>query len=1074
LQPLLTSSVVPDNLLAGLDSRDVSVWLGGIPAGDGFSVSDVARFLTLPWKQVFSESSDPALLTAIEQIGSEGSLIRRRGFIHIIESDPARIPLPPRSLPIYLLKGRALGSTKFEDQLRRMTMQEELRRSHVRHLIVVSGSNDPVIPSELKDLWAAGFRPYLTFVSDRIDALEVLSEWLAEAGVGPSVTLLEQSAAHAVREIFDRYTAVYPDARIVVRVREQSGAIHRIDITEIDDPERPILDHYEIIEDRHLTPIVPEELREHEFNEFFQAQHLSWRPFAAGLPWIRNDRWQARLFGLLHRLDDAGSSENCIAYVAAESGAGGTTLARFLAWESARAGYPTLLAKPLAFVPDALPVANFLTRVNQLSVDTSTPKQKGGNDSRYETPWVIVFDRLHFDHNAGELRRFRNEIERSGRSACIIVVTSSQKELEYYDVSVFKPIAELNHLLSEHEAYELGRHLNKFLRVYGKERPEWQWKAFYDAHTVRYLEGIAAFWITLSFWIQAQYDLSESIQEWIYRAFKERVDLPELRLPLLEIAALSSERLPLPEGLLPLAGRSWPVSLLLEDRRPQLASLGLIRFTTAKEKHWALVHDLLGRFLINALFHDFPIRKELGFEGARNAEHLRFLVLRGVSQKPVLGELEYRSIGEEFATSIFKIDPDHGRISFASIWREVLLALDRMPPSLRDSSRVFRHHTSISRRRIALLDSVAYDIGPSDRVELLERAIADIEYALGEIDYAPGGESDLNLYNSLANAYMNLAEVRDSQGASTEEVAQLRSKANSATRRAYEESPTNPFVVETYIKNLLLEASRGSPERAAELCVEVLEIIYSALRSDDKAFRPSHLARLADRAFDLLLKQSPTREASTEPQSPVDVLVRAWTILAAAPSSSDESLLDIPKGSLVAALKVLGHPAGRGNLQVLRLSYQLLAAAEPFAFTQQLDLLEQLHVTDYRLTPQLRLEYALLLYQRGRAVEADAQFRKLRALWRESEHFVRVPDRLRWLRRGDTQALATVRAVAASDYGYRAMAKVRELRDVQVPYRPEEFGVRDYRPGTLFTALVSFGHNGPFLKPSTAQPNHPA
>ena len=49
------------------------------------------------------------------------------------------------------------------------------------------------------------------------------------------------------------------------------------------------------------------------------------------------------------------------------------------------------------------------------------------------------------------------------------------------------------------------------------------------------------------------------------------------------------------------------------------------------QKHWALVHDILGRLLINALFYDFSSRAALGFENAKDAEHLRFLLLRQIA-----------------------------------------------------------------------------------------------------------------------------------------------------------------------------------------------------------------------------------------------------------------------------------------------------------------------------------------------------------------------------------------------------------------------------------------------------------
>src|SRR5471032_154328 len=119
--------------------------------------------------------------------------------------------------------------------------------------------------------------------------------------------------------------------------------------------------------------------------------------------------------------------------------------------------------------------------------------------------------------------------------------------------------------------------------------------------------------------------MSETIQQWMYRVFKVNATDRTMREALLRIAALSSERLPLPEALLP-AGGQWPISHLLADARSSFAALGLVRTSSDGQKYWALAHDILGRFLINALFYDFPTREELGFAGARDGEHLRFLL----------------------------------------------------------------------------------------------------------------------------------------------------------------------------------------------------------------------------------------------------------------------------------------------------------------------------------------------------------------------------------------------------------------------------------------------------------------
>ena len=477
-----------------------------------------------------------------------------------------------------------------------------------------------------------------------------------------------------------------------------------------------------------------------------------------------------------------------------------------------------------------------------------------------------------------------------------------------------------------------------------------------------------------------------------------------------------------------------------------------------------------GRLLINALFYDHPGKTELEYEDARDPEHLRFLALRRVAIKPEIAEYSNRGLAEEFATTIFKIDPDHGARVFAGIWRDVLQTLDEMPSLVRDGSRVFRHHSAISRRRIAMLDGAAYNVGINDQVDLLERAVRDIEYAISSIDRTPGDEPDLHLYNSLANAYLNLADVKYRNLASREEVVHLRGKANEATHRAYRENPTSPFVVETHIRNLL-SISRSEPTQAVSSCLEALQVTYEALRGENSLLRTPQLARLAQQALDLLFSHTPPQDKLAEPRSAIEVLLSTWRILSGAEVSEvGEYFTDLPLETADEAVETLEHPAGRGDIQVLRLRYGVFSAARPMEFRRRVEILEGLEATEVRLSPQFRLEYALLLYQVGRAVEGDAKFRELRRLWRNSEHFVRVPRPLDWLRERESEDLAVVQAVVDSDQSHRPMAKVREFGNRVAPFRPEEFDVRVIRPGHRFMARVSFGHNGPFLRPLGAQP----
>ncbi len=1063
------SESIPAPLVVALADREVSIWVRG-KVHTPEEADAIAAMLRLPWKQIFIEERDPLLVAALQKPDSD-ALARRRGYIHLIDSDPSRFQLPARALPVFLLSGFNDQGTAFERQLRGLTMLEELRRSGVRQL-VVAGSSDAPPTAALDKIWATGFRTRLVVADDRADVPEQMLAWLSSKDQHTLASVVALGVADFASQLVAAFTSSYEDEQLIVRQRNEAGVVRRVDLTDIDDPERPILDSYDLVRDRDLTSADLDDLPEEAFNAFFRGDLGDWRPFAAGVPWIRDEGAWTGLQAQLRRLDSAGSPENRVTYIVSEAGAGATTLARHLAFTAAKAGYPTLVAKGLPFTPDPLPIINFLTRARQrtgdLRLNAAAAEAGDASESRlYETPWLLVFDRVHWEFRDSELRRFLQDLERAGRPACILVVTGPVKEPAYYDGSRFKHLTDLQHLLDHSETLELGRHINRFLRRYGKERPEWQWRNFQEAHAVRYLEGVAAFWITLSFWLQTQYDLSESIQDWVYKAYKHSADTPEVKRAVLQIAALSSERLPMPELLIEQGASPWPVALLLDDRRADLSPLGVVRLSNGGRKYWAMAHDILGRLLINALFYDPPARTSMGFGDARDAQHLRFLILREMSRKPALGETESRDYGEEFATNVFKVDPDHGRSSWNHIWREVLSALDEMPAPLRNGSRVFRHHTAISRRRIAWLDELAYGVSDVDRVALLERAIADITYALQMIDGASGGEPDVNLYNSLANAYFDLARILARQGASAEDLAQLRKLASDATRHAYEQSPSSPYVIETHVKSLIASAEENK-EAAPAYCIEALEIVYGAIRNDRSEVRRHALVSLADRAVAMLLSAGASSPRLTEPTNPTEVLVSAWVALAKPlDGTAPDSLDEVPGDVLVAVLQQLESPAGAGNAQVAKLRYQVLVAANPHDFKPQLDALDLLVATDYRLQPQLRLEYALLMFQEMRLDEANREFRALRSLWRETEIFVQVPPRLRWLLQPGGER-RRVSATAAYDHGFRAMARVTDFGRIEVPYRPQEFGANDHRQGTKFSAYVSFGHNGPFLRPVTA------
>ncbi|WP_428989953.1 hypothetical protein [Methylocapsa aurea] len=1066
MRKLISSDQLPDGLLSGLSEREITLWLHRLPSD--LDPTDIAKLVGLPWREVLLGESSPALLKTISH-DVDLSLIRQRGYVELIENHPSSISLPPQSLPVYVLDAVNASESEFDRTLRRMAVMGGLRRSGVRHLLILSDDHAG-LPAELDSLIDANFQPYISLASSTDEGMRQVSAWAEKRAAGPAPQLIRLSPSEFTRTIISRYAEIYPDKATIVRMRRGDASTRLIDLTDIDDFGRPLLNFYDIIQERDLALVAPEALSEEEFIAFFEGQQNSWRPFAAGVPWLRDDVSHAAFNRLMRRINSVGSAENKIAYLSSESGSGGTTLARMIAFEAARAGYPTLVARSVPFTPDPLPIVGYLTRAHQISRQEPDAQNEGTDDRHlYETPWVIVFDKEHFERREGDLCRFLAELTKSGRPAILLFVANPIKALEFYS-ELAEEIAVTTHIISPYDVERLGRHLNRFLSIYGKSIPPENWSNFYSQHSVQHVHGAAAFWIALSFWLRASRDLSGTFQEWIYDCFKEHGGSKAMKTALVEIAALSTERLSLNQGLLPRSDNEWPLSLRLEDQRQNLASLGLLQVRAGNEKYWGLAHDVLGRLLLNALFYDFPARVELGFEEAKDTEHMRFLALKQISNKAQMAELNYRPLAEQFATTIFKIDPDHGAKAFVGIWREVLTALDEMPKLLRDNNRIFRHHTAISRRRISALDNPIYDVTNSDRVVLLERAITDIQYALNSITRVPGDEPDVNLFNSLANAYLNLAEVIGERGDSEEKVTELRKLANEATRKAYAENPTNPWVIETHIRNLLAIAKSESG-RAADVSLEALLAVYDALRGNDPNLRADKIGRLGEEALKVLFENAPPESSTAELRSPVDVLIATWRILVkTGVKGLDDRLAHMPPDICEEVLEMLSHSAGRGDTQIQRLRYGILSAARPHQFSNRLAIVENLQATDSRLSPQLQLEYALLLYQVGRAAEGDQKFRQLRRLWKNTEHFVNVPDLLNWLRDGESEKLLTVQARVGSEESSRPMARVSEFRNLLVPFRPEEFDVREMRPKTPFRAHVTFGHNGPFLRPVSAGP----
>jgi tetratricopeptide (TPR) repeat protein len=1072
-----------DSLVKEIADRDAVLWIGEGLDTSTEAVEDIRRLIGFPWKLVLCEANHADLINAIESANATREVLnRQRGFIQLIASDPEGVQLPPRALPVFLLNGREnprepaespnLGT--FASMRRRLNMLHELVAARPRMAVLVSnGTEQPI--SDFLTLWRQeGLRSIVVLLSTAARDAERIDVWLNEPGAAPAVDHCRRPLNEVVSYLAERLAVELPDLRLIIRIRDAKGAYFEHDITECEMVERPLLESYELIQSSNLRLLQPNDLTQQELEGFFNRSTSGWKPYAAGLPWRRSTESWKRVYEALKAVAQSGASENRVLTIVSESGAGGTTLARMLAFEAALQGYPTLVARQALAQPDVVELSRFLYRVHAAEVARDKPRseskeQPTDDADAFEAPWLVVFDVGHWQGRHLELRNFVKALRHDGRPVVVLAVTSPYVPADFSRDFRIKQIGWVRHELTLAEALQLGEHLNRFLRPFGKQRTENQWRGFWEAHRPDHITAsIAHFWIALEFWLKGQVDLNQSIQSWLYHSFQVS-DMPDdVRLLLLEIAALTVERQPLPEGLMPLCpSQQRPYSFVLEEVRSALPALALARESTGTHKLWAMAHDLLGRYLINSTFFDHTMMERLKLTSAQDPVALRLLLLRRIACRSDLALKPFRGLALDFAIKILKLDAD-GNQEFVPHWATVLDILRAMPAGIRETSRAFNHHVAISLRRVA--KQREFGIALPERQRVLHEAVGHLEYALNELEPSADEESDLNLYNSLALAYQDLADVEREAESPSDLISALQVKATEATRKAIEQDPTNSYVLETAAKNLIQKAELY-PNEAVLSATEALGYIYQAVTLERSEFRQSELTRLANRALRLLRSDRGVAQVQklTESGNVLGTLAQAWLVLTEGIADlAQQELTDMPAGNLSSAIVILENAAQSSNWMLLRFRYDLVCVSRPSDFASQLRLLDELEGTGYRMPLQVQLEHAILLHQQGRHVEGSRAFRGLRQELLTLDTYVEVPTRLYWLQTvgGGSRRICEARAVESR--GLRSVAKVREIQEEMVPFVPQEFGVQSMRPGASFRCWITFGRMGPFLKPPQA------
>jgi len=1079
---LLENNSLPTHLINEILNRDVVLWIASGFENDEKLSDTLAELATFPWQHVLCESFSAEFIKKVSEAENRNSSLKaRRGFIHFVAKDPQGEAYPERALPFFLLNGRddARDVSESESlrgrgaQRRRLNMQEYMLKAPPRRLLVVSPKKIDFF-EDLQELWAEGYRSHLTIASPGSEQTSQFKDWLKDTASPTSIDYVLCDLSAALIELLKRLRESIPTERILIRTRDHQDKFRNFDITDIEYPEQPVLDRYTIIPSSALRTILPVDLSQDNFNSFFNKEKETWEAYAAGLPWDRTPTDKNLIIQALAKAHKKGADANTVFFIPSDSGAGATTQIHALAYHSALEGYPALIARQIKFQPDPVEITGFLTRAKRKIQDIQAKESGDTEDARLESrqdelPWLLVFDVQHWQGKEFELQSFVSELKRSRRPIVLLVACSTQIPNEFLNLSASQILDPLTHELKLEQALNLGKHLNGFLENHGQAKSQNQWERFWNTHRPDIEFAFASFWVALEFWLKGELELGESVQGWLYRQLREANLSVTAREVILEVSAMSIERIALPEGLMGLKDMDdLPLPVRLDELRTEVPALALVCAKYGYQRRWALAHDILGRYLLNAVAGDHELRTSVDLKECSDPTDLRLTLLSRIVTRSSIASAENLAIGLEFATRILKLDPESGG-EFFRYWRRTLDILDSMPDSLTNTSRTFNHHVAISRRRVATNDTL-FHLTIDEKRYQLKKAVEQLRFAYEQLERKLGDESDINILNSLALAYQNWAELEVSSGGEADVVEKLRHNAHAATKKALKLDPNNSYVLETAARNVLQDGALH-PDSAAKQASEALTYVFQAMSLEHAGKRQIQLTKIANKALKLLhssVDLSPV-EKNLKPSTPEGLLIRTWLALTNNVEAIDsENMAVFPEQNIADAISLIENSPENRSWLVIRLYYDLIVQQSSKDLQKCVGILDELSGTNYHFPPQLMLDYAILLYQASRYREGMEKYQHLRSVLRGGEAFVTVPKRLSWLLSpdGETVRVCDAKVFESTGVGTRDWAVVPEIGKQRVPFRSEEFGMRQFSPGSSFKCRISFGPMGPFIRPA--------
>jgi tetratricopeptide (TPR) repeat protein len=1030
------------------------------------------RIASFYWEAIWTDSARGLIVNtaraALEQT-AHGPEVRRRRPV-VLASDPDREgQLDTREfLPIYLPLGlldahdleERYGGTSLRRENYRLNLLRKLE-DYPNRLLVVLGAQGP---EDLNTVLGAAdeFAPV---------GMSVLVVWPPGAREPPAVgqgrTQIEiwNGTVEEFLNELDALGAPQADfvARFHVRIRNRALELDEADFVGVDR-------WFTILLERDLS--FRNEVDRAVLGAFLRGDEGDWRGYASGLVFPRTyladveRRVGLREFvlGLLRELESTEADlKNPTVTISAECGAGLSTLARSVAFDVARLGYPTLLLRQdqVGFSVDALTA--FLNRLQQ--------RTKSDLDFQRELPTLIIFDAQHA--HIEPVHQLAQTLSLQGRPAVVLRAERSRDEgPDAEEPSKPRvrgrrvPLPTLSSQVEEVELKAICQHFQNIAERYpliGLDPPSLsEWQQYQKSRSMAGPDGLhtaeSLFWVALYFFLCARDQPPEGFDDWIWRAFAG-VDSPDVREAVKRIAAFSSFGL-----LTPL------VPLLRSIGKGRILDLDLVRGLQRLDDEAALIRwgsrpeDLEDQ----ALFFRHPLIAQRLLE--RSDPSIAWFPVEltwPVLESLVAGHVADTWLAERLTFDVLRTE--RRQATSSAQLNLILETFRRIPPEISDRHKTVLHHWA---RALYHVGRESQD--PEQCQLLLREAIEKLQRAVALPDEPGRGEHPSHLYNTLGTVYAELHKRQIGREAGAD---RLWDRACQCFEKSLQLSSDNFEALVAYAWRLVLRAEQlgtEDPAGAADMAARALSYLQ---QSEDVASDPGELS-VADKGWMEMCRNrvwsvlEPSRADEhirrlMESGEEAGYLLTAYRTLRGAslaePTRDDHRRIGDAVEILRPACERLDPELGWRIPYLLYRLYSVLPEMQ-YRFDERLRLLERLERTDFGWPLRLRFEKAVLCYQGDRFVEGERQFRLLRTMIRQG----RAPARRFvdfWRDKTEpTRARAATIRVRRVDSEWRAYGAVPEMGGQEVLLRPRHFHVLpkvgDYRP-----CLVRFETNGPIAVP---------